>query len=183
MRQLLLGCGNRRVRHVCPTPGNAFESDVTTVDIDPGCGADHVVDLNQPPPWYTIGGNGHILAGDCTYEEVHAYEVLEHIGRQGCYHSFFETMYEIYRILTPGGHLCASVPALHSPWLWGDPGHRRVISRETLIFLDRTQYAQVGHTAMTDYRSVWRGDFELVYSNVVDTTYWFALKAHKPSRC
>jgi hypothetical protein len=45
-------------------------------------------------------------------------------------------------------------------WAWGDPSHRRVINEGSFTFLDQTQYAkQVGKTAMTDFRSLWKGDF------------------------
>jgi len=51
------------------------------------------------------------------FDEVHAYEVLEHLGRQGDYRSFFATFANIYRVLVPGGLLLATVPSRYSGWL------------------------------------------------------------------
>src|SRR3546814_6014455 len=76
------------------------------------------------------------------FDEVHAYEVLEHLGSQGDFRSFFAHFGEIYRALKDGGILFATVPAWDSVWAWADPSHRRVIAPETLVFLDQTQYRE-----------------------------------------
>lgn len=147
---------------------------MTTCDHDPGCGADVVHDL-ETLPW---------PFADDAFDEVHAYEVLEHLGTQGDYRAFFAHFGEIYRILKPGGLLVATVPEWDSVWAWGDPSHRRVISDASLVFLDRAHYAlQVGKTAMTDFRWLWQGDFELVAADHAGVQFQFALQAHKPPRC
>jgi hypothetical protein len=52
-----------------------------------------------------------------------------------------------------------------------------------LVFLDQTEYArQIGQTSMTDFRWLWKGDFELVGASDDDAHFRFALKAHKPAR-
>jgi SAM-dependent methyltransferase len=119
-----------------------------------------------------------------TFDEVHAYEVLEHIGTQGVVESFFWPFAEIHRVLKPGGYLAGTCPNVISRWAWGDPGHRRIIGPEQLVFLDQTEYQkQVGVTPMTDYRGIWTHDFERVAQSIDAETFVFVLRAHKPSRC
>ena len=66
-----------------------------------------------------------------------------------------------------------------SPWAWGDPGHRRVIPKDALIFLNQSEYEQVGKTAMTDYRNVWEGNFEVIGTSETDHQLAFVLRAIK----
>jgi len=173
MRQLLIGCGNSR-RKKLTLDDNWQWSELVTMDHDPNCGADIAHDL-EVTPWPVETDS---------FDEVHAYEVLEHLGAQGDYKAFFAHFAEIYRVLKGGGLLLATVPAWNDVWAWADPSHRRVISAETLVFLDREQYAkQVGKTAMTDFRWLWHGDFEPVAAEIVGGSFKFALKAHKPVRC
>ena len=172
MSELLIGCGNSR-RKKLTLDGNWGWSDLTTMDHDPNCGADINHDLDETP-W---------PVADDAFDEIHAYEVLEHLGQQGDFKSYFAHFAEIYRILKPDGLLLATVPAWDSVWAWADPSHRRVISQGSLVFLDQTEYlSQIGKTAMTDFRWLWKGDFELVAADTIDGSFKFALKAHKPAR-
>lgn len=173
MSELLLGCGHRRDKLLVPEGRPAEWTDLTTVDINPRCGADFVMDLDVMHDWPLPTGAFH---------EVHAYEVLEHLGRQGDAAAFFHHFAQIYRILKPHGLLCATVPSRYGPWVWGDPGHTRVILRETLAFLDRATYHQLGQTAISDYRAFWPGDFQCVYHRDVRATFEFVLRAVKPPR-
>lgn len=170
-RELLIGCGNRRIKHLSEKGHEAFES-LTTLDIDPHCGADVAHDLNILP----------LPFPDDSFDEIHAYEVLEHVGRQGDWRFFLDQWSDFWRVLRPGGHVFASVPHETSPWLWGDPGHTRLISECSLTFLCQPEYEQVGKTAMTDYRAFYRADFDRVHTNVDSGTLLFALRAVKPSR-
>lgn len=140
--ELLLGCGHRRDKRVV-APGTTTDwQQLVTLDHNQACQPDLLCDLQQVP-WAAIPGGSDvhspllpmILSSD-TYDEVHAYEVLEHVGRQGDARAFFDTFSELWRILKPGGMVCATVPSRYSPWLWGDPGHTRAILRESLVFLD-----------------------------------------------
>lgn len=120
---------------------------------------------------------------DESFDECHAYEVLEHLGQQGDAKSFFGTFSEIYRILKPEGHLFATVPMWNSIWAWGDPSHKRVINQGSLAFLSQQEYKkQIGNSPMTDFRYIYKGDFDLVYTKSQDGIFLFGLKAVKPSR-
>ena len=48
-----------------------------------------------------------------TFDEIHAYEVLEHVGKQGDYIFFFAQFSDLYRILKPNGLLVAMSPSIH----------------------------------------------------------------------
>lgn len=171
-RELLIGCGNSRAKKLTFDDNWQWHG-LTTIDHDPNCGADIVHDLDVTP-W---------PLDDDSFNEAHAYEVLEHLGQQGDARAFFATFGEIYRVLKDGGILCATVPHWQDVWAWADPSHRRVIAPQTLVFLDQTQYAaQVGKTAMTDFRWLWKGDFEPIAAEVVNGCFKFALRAHKPAR-
>ena len=176
MTELLIGCGHSRKKQA-RVPGTSDDwNNLVTLDINEACSPDIVCDLNQEQ-WFDHGGF------ESSFEEVHAYEVLEHLGRQGDITSFFSTFYNIWRILVPDGYLFATCPSRHSPWAWGDPGHTRIISPESLIFLDQGQYNfQLGKTAMSDYRAEWKGDFQCVSSTDDRTFHRFVLKAIKPAR-
>ena len=148
---LLLGAGNSRKLKI--GVGTEPEPEIiVTLDMDPAASPDILWDLEKKS--WPINDN--------SFDQVHAYEVLEHLGRQGDWRSFFDDFAEIYRILKPGGHLLFSSPLPESPWAWGDPGHTRIVRLESLTFLDQRSYSQVGTTPMTDYRGYWRGNFRLV---------------------
>lgn len=107
-------------------------------------------------------------------------EVLEYLGRQGDYIAFFAQFSEFWRILKPNGLLIATVPALRSEWFWGDPGHTRAITSGNLVFLSQKQYAaQIGMTAMSDYRRVYKADFDVIAQNDNVMAFSFVLMAVK----
>lgn len=169
-KELLIGCGNSRAKKVTGSWTTSDWSGLTTLDMDPACAPDIVHDLSVLP--YPFADN--------EFDEIHAYEVLEHCGRQGDWQFFFAQFQEFWRILKPSGRFVATVPMWDSPWAWGDPGHTRVITKGSLIFLDQREYAQVGETAMTDYRGVWGGNFEGFAAVEKDHTFGFILTAVKP---
>lgn len=188
---LLLGCGHKSALMFRP-PIVTDEPEIVRLDMNEACQPDLLCDLDSPG-WYArpiteAGRNslnnlfyGQIKKG--YFHEVHAYEVLEHLGSQGDYHSFFDTFSNIYDLLVPGGYLCATVPSRFSAWLWGDPGHRRAVLPESLVFLDQGEYAkQCGITAMSDYRFYYKSDFKAILGKDDKSTFSFILQAIKPSR-
>lgn len=176
-RELLLGCGHARDKRIA-TPGHPEWENLTTLDGNPECKPDVVWSLAAYP----------IPFEDNTFDEIAAYEVLEHVSVPDEY-AFFREFHEYWRILKPNGLLCATVPHWTSIWAWGDPGHRRVINEGTLVFLSHAQYEkQLGRGPMSDYRSLLgETNFEMVFQRVEQDpnerdarTYAFVLRAIKP---
>jgi len=168
--ELLVGAGNCLKKKVIfpEIPTNWIE--LVTLDIDPTTKPNVCHDLtNLPLPF-----------DDDMFDEIHAYEVLEHTGRQGDWMFFFNQFMEFHRILKPGGYMIGTCPMWDSPWAWGDPGHTRVLSKECLTFLSQDEYEkQVGKTAMTDYRGWYKADFELTAASEENDNFGFVLKAKK----
>lgn len=167
--ELLVGCGtdlSKKVR-ISTIPKEWCE--LVTLDSDAGLSPHVVHDLNNIP--YPFG--------DDTFDEIHAYEVLEHCGRQGDWRFFFDQFTEFHRILKPGGWFCASTPMWDSLWAWSDPGHTRIISEGNLMFLSQEFYAQCGKTPMTDYRRWYSADFEVVSAGEKKGIFAFVLRARK----
>ena len=168
--ELLIGCGNDREKKVFFEAIPKGWTELVTLDMDPVVKPDVVHDLNDLP----------LPFDDDMFDEIHAYEVLEHTGRQGDWRFFFNQFYEFWRILKPGGYLVGTVPAWDSVWAFGDPGHTRVIPPESLIYLSQREYeVQVGTNAMTDYRAYWEGDFDLIGKSETGDTFAFAIQAVK----
>ncbi len=169
-RELLIGCGNNRSKRIKHGDIQGEWHNLTTLDIDPSCKPDVVHDLNVLPYPFEDGA----------FDEIHAYECLEHCGKQGDWKFFFDQFSEFHRILKPGGILCGTVPMWDSPWAWADPGHTRVIPKESLYLLHQKLYDdEVGKTSLTDYRPFYKADFELVAQNETEHQFGFILKAIK----
>ena len=150
-RELLLGCGGRREKHIKFDAIPPVFQNLTTLDLFPEHKPDVVHDLNILPYPFE----------DSAFDEIHAYEVLEHCGKQGDFQFFFDQFTEFYRILKPNGYFLASVPLWDNEWAWADPGHTRLIAAKSLMFLEQKFYEiQVGKTAASDYRSIYKADFK-----------------------
>lgn len=175
MAELLIGCGSRRARLIGNVDGDAPAwGHLTTLDNNPDHNPDVVWDLESLP----------LPFDDESFDEIHAYEVLEHTGSQGDYRFFFAQFADFWRLLKPGGLLCGTCPSFGSRWMWGDPSHKRVIMPENFTFLEQGQYIeQIGKTAMSDFRYIYKADFRFVFRNDQSAdTFAFALQAVKPSR-
>ena len=165
--ELLLGCG-RDHRKLLGPQGHHEWNKLVTLDFNDSVNPDVVWDLNKLPLPFL----------DEEFDEIHAYEVLEHIGQQGDFVTFFKQFTEFHRILKPDGHFLASVPCWDSIHAWSDPGHTRIINAGTLSFLEQKNYGQEG-SPMTDYRNVYKVDFEVTGVQEKDERLYFVLKAIK----
>ena len=171
--EILLGAGSSRVKKLA-MPGRENWSGLVTVDFNADHGCDVAHDISKLP----------LPFEDDSADEMHAYEVMEHVGQQGDWRFFFEQWSDIWRILKPGGHFLGTSPHWSSAWAWGDPGHTRIVGAEQLTFLSQPNYTkQVGITPMTDYRFCYEADFDLIHSRQNEVgQYEYVLQAVKPSR-
>jgi cyclopropane fatty-acyl-phospholipid synthase-like methyltransferase len=165
---LLLGAGKSRkkmiVHHLSPEIDFGSEAELTIHDFDPAI-ADATLrfDLETLP---------YPLLNDW-YDEIHAYEVLEHTGRQGDAHFFFDQFRELWFALRAGGLLALSVPIWNSETAWGVPDHKRVFPPGIFGFLSplyEKRFANV--EGVGDYRS-YRRQMDLRVLN---------FEAHAPSQ-
>lgn len=171
MSELLLGAGSSRVKKLV-YGGRADWSALTTLDYNADHHPDVVFDLNTT----------RLPFDDDSFDEIHAYEVLEHLGTQGDWRFFFGQWADFWRVLRPGGVFMGTVPLPGSVWAWGDPSHTRVIPKESFIFLSQPEYAQVGKTAMSDFRFFYKADFDIFHLHENGDILEFGLRAVKPSR-
>ena len=167
-RELLIGCGSAWDKRLT-CDGTEGWSNLTTLDYNKDHGAEVTWDLMDLPLPFNPN----------TFDEIHAYEVLEHTGAQGDYKFFFWQFSDFWRVLKPNGYLLATCPSRHSVWALGDPSHTRVMQKEQLVFLEQWRYVAVGKTSMSDFRSIYKADFEIIAANEDEDTFRFILKAKK----
>lgn len=168
--ELLIGCGNDLKKKITFKEIPTEWVELVTLDVDESVDCHVYHDLNIVP--YPFDDN--------TFDEIHAYEVLEHCGKQGDWRFFFDQFSEFHRILKPNGFFIATVPMWDSQWAWGDPGHARIISDAALTYLSQAEYEkQVGKTALTDYRGWYKADFDLFAKEEGEETFGFVLRAVK----
>ena len=148
-KELVIGCGRYRKKRIFVGDDDEYKNP-TFLDMNTEVKPDVIWNLEVLP----------LPFEDNEFDEIHAYDVLEHIGAQGDWEGFFEEFSEYYRILKPDGFLLITAPKYDSLWAWSDPGHTRIISRGTFSFLDRAKYEE--ETQMTDYRQWWKGNFRLI---------------------
>ena len=168
--ELLIGCGSNRAKKLSTQDRPAWAG-LVTLDYEARHKPDVIHDLHNRLPFE-----------DNSADEIHAYECLEHVGRQGDYKFFFWQFSDFWRVLKHGGILFGTVPLPTSVWAWGDPSHTRVIQKESFVFLHQPSYEQLGRTAMSDFRSIYQADFDVIHSKENGDVLEFALKAVKPSR-
>ena len=165
MKSLLLGCGNNREKRLYYESKPDWAGDLVTIDMNPDCGADVVWNLEQRP----------LPFGDEEFDELGAFDVLEHIGRQGDWKGFFEEFAEYWRILKPGGLFFIVVPI--GPDYHADPGHTRFFGPTWFMFLSRDWYRiQLEEKRpVTDYRWFWKRDFKTLSLDTIGNHHLSAI--------
>lgn len=155
MKSLLIGCGNSRERKVRHDERAEWMGDLVTLDMDPNCGADHVIDMS----WQHV----HMPFADGEFIELAAYDSLEHWGVQGNWRGWFNEMAEYHRILKPGGVFGILVPV--GADALADPGHTRFFAENHFNMLNQQWYADrlAAGMPVTDYRWFWKLNFDVEY--------------------
>jgi len=164
MNVLLLGCGIRRQRNILfeGAMTDFSKDNLTTVDIDPDSKPDILMDLNV----VTLGEK--LPFDDESFDEIHAYDFLEHIGKQGDWREFFVEFGEYHRILNNNGRLFITVPIGEDAL--ADPGHSRFFHINHFGFLNQEFYDRNRdlHTTATDYRWFWKKNFDVDFMEKQD---------------
>ena len=153
IKALMLGAGRRKLARAL-TAVNAKEIDEwVTLDLMENTNPDVLFDLTD------LHAGGELPFEDGEFDEIHAYQVLEHVGRQGDWRGFFKEFKEYWRVLKSGGLMYISVPTLDT--LWGsDVGHTRHIEMGSLGPLSKKFYGANKETCATGY------------SEFVDPCWW-----------
>ena len=170
--ELLLGCGYRRKKDIRYQNTPKDWQKLVTLDNNPRCNPDNIFNLFQ------LREVRLPFCNDC-FNEIHAYDVLEHLAHQGDHEFFFAEFSEYWRILKPNGLLIATVPDLKSKYALGDPSHKRIITYEQLQFLDQDQYKKVGKSKCSDFRHIYAADFKILSHRIIETDFIFILRANK----
>lgn len=152
-KSLLVGCGNSRVKKVFVDGQAAWVGQLTTLDINPNCGADVIVDMGLH--------SSRLPFPNEEFDEIGAYDVLEHWGAQGDFRRWFDEMAEYHRILKPGGTMGIIVPI--GADALADPGHTRFFGSNHFWMLNQQWYsAQLAKgMQVSDYRWYWRDNFAI----------------------
>ena len=159
MEALILGVGNCKERRICPPDRARDFSDVnlTTVDIDPNCNPTHVLDMDAicALPFMPE-----------TFDEIHAYDSLEHWGTQGDWRGYFDEFERYHTILKPDGCMYIIVP--YTTDYFADPGHKRFFSMNHFAMLDQRFYKHSleNNLNVTDYRFYWKKHLEVIFNKV-----------------
>lgn len=158
MRSLLIGCGNNHTKQVQYEGRAEWSGELTKMDINPNCGADILFDMEE------VASGGRMPFDDDTFDEIGAYNTMEHWGRQGDYKGWFHECGEYWRILKPGGTMSILVPIGQDAL--ADPGHTRFFQRNWFGFLSQSFYEGNDQlkTCFTDYRGwAWTKNFDVLY--------------------
>jgi SAM-dependent methyltransferase len=130
----------------------AFKGYIGETNLNLGCGEDYIegwenVDFSQKSKAdfnFDFRGSPWMMEDD-KYDTVLASHVLEHFTQD----ELFPIMFEIGRVLKPGGNLIGVVPYGMSACHYANPFHRFGWTEETMFQFDRTLYETKG-TASTN---------------------------------
>ena len=167
MPSLLLGAGRDSRKKVAFSGEEAWTPPLIRVDIDPSCKPDVLLDLNDR----------RLPFADGLFDEIGAYDVLEHLGSQGDWRGWFTECEEYWRVLKPEGRFGVLVPIGRDAL--ADPGHTRFFSESYFHFLDQEWYdrAHSMQACITDYRWFWRRDFKILSIQTVNNHHIAAIMA------
>lgn len=157
-RSLLIGCGNNYTKQLIYEGKSEWTGELTKLDINPNCGADVLFDMSD-----VAERGGTMPFDDDSFDEMGAFNTLEHWGRQGDSRGYFHEFGEYWRILKPGGLFSILVP-INGDAL-ADPGHTRFFSFNHFGFLSQVFYErnEVKSTCFTDYRWLWKKNFDVLF--------------------
>lgn len=163
-RSLLIGCGNSREKKITFEGRTEWAGALTTLDMDPNCGPDVVMDYDNlgRRSWRHPFGKRLPFPAD-TFDEMGAFDTLEHVGKQGDWKGYFLEFTEYHRILKPGGLFYIIVPVQEDAF--ADPGHTRFFQTNYFGFLSQIFYERnlgLG-TSCTDYRWFYKANFDVLY--------------------
>lgn len=156
-RSLLIGCGHSRAKQLYMDGRAEWAGELTTMDVSPICGADIVFDME------VVAQGGLLPFSDEWFDEIGAFNTMEHWGRQGDFRGWFHECGEYWRVLKPGGTMHILVPIGQDAL--ADPGHTRFFQRNWFGFLSQTFYErnEVLQSCFSDYRWIWRLNFDIVH--------------------
>ena len=152
---LLIGSGHNHDRQIrCADEPLSYDDDqyeLVTLDMNPDIGATVVWDMeNRPLPF-----------ADEEFDEIAAFNVLEHWGQVGDWRGWFDEFAEYHRILKPGGNFRSLTPLGEDRF--ADPGHTRFIGPNSFGFLNQDFYQHNidEGNPVTDYRWYYKADFSI----------------------
>ena len=92
--------------------------------------------LNQPgrKNYLKTSSNGKLRFGSSKFDSISAYDVIEHLTREGNPNSFITFMNEAYRLLKPNGILICVTPAFPNATVFQDPTHVNIITDQTINY-------------------------------------------------
>lgn len=158
-RALLLGSGasrERKIRITAGEPRDFKDYDLITIDMDPDCNPTIVGELPQslPKDWGPV------------FDEIHAYDSLEHWGTQGDWKGWLDEMGIYHDLLKPGGRFFCVIPVGEDRFT--DPGHTRFMGSNWFNILCNDYYEEraakdpTRKTAQGDYRWYWKKNFQRI---------------------
>jgi hypothetical protein len=158
-KSLLIGCGNDRTKKIFQGGHSEWTGQLVTLDMNPNCGADIVMNLGN---MFSIGAPC-LPFGDAEFDELGAYDSLEHWGKQGDWRGWFAEMAEYHRILKIGGLFGAIVPIGDD--FFADPGHARFIHSNHFSMLNQQFYVDrlAAGAPIPDYRHCWKLNFDILH--------------------
>ncbi len=156
-RSLLIGCGNNHAKQVQFDGSVEWTGELVKLDINPDCGADVLFDMDE-----VSVKRGRMPFDDESFDEMGAYNTMEHWGRQGDFRGWFHECSEYWRIMKPGAQFSILVPIGQDAL--ADPGHTRFFQANYFGFLSQEFYKRNEQikSCFTDYRWLWKLNFDVL---------------------